>query len=122
MILIVEKTKSGIEFYKWTERFVGHLAMEGHCDGRALKQHDGTRAKASNYIEDMYKRLEHIQESTSLINKDCNVRVEYVAQQSGRCFLTTNATIEGVPLHVIELQCRWQTDRDNGRIPLLLAQ
>lgn len=114
MIPIAGKTKSGIEFYKWTERFVGRLAMEGHCDGWAFKRRDGTRAKASDYMEDIYKRLEYIQETTSLIDKDCDVRAEYGAQRSGRRFFTTNATIEGVPPHVIELQCRWQTDRANG--------
>lgn len=114
MIPIAGKTKSGIKFYKWTERFVGRLAMEGHCDGWAFKRRDGTRAKASDYIEDIYKRLEYIQETTSLIDKDCDVRAEYGPQRSGRCFFTTNATIEGVPPHVIELQCRWQTDRANG--------
>jgi hypothetical protein len=55
-----------------------------------------------------------IQANTSLIDGDCDVRAEYGAQCSGQRFLTTHATIQGVPPHVIELQCRWQTDRANG--------
>ena len=56
-------------------------------------------------MRDIFDRLEHIQETTTLIDKDCDVRVEYGAQRSGRRFLTTHATIQGVTPHVIELQC-----------------
>jgi hypothetical protein len=116
MIPIAGKTQSGIEFYKCTQRFVGRLAMGGHYDGWAFKRKDGTCAKASDYINNIYQRLyiEHIQATTSLIDRDCDVRVEYRAQRSGRRFLTTHATMQGVSPHIIELQCRWQTDPVNG--------
>ena len=32
----------------------------------------------------------------------------------GCCFLTTHATLMGVPPHVLELQMRWSTDRAAG--------
>ena len=114
MIPIAGTTNSGIEFFKWTQRFVGSLAMEGHYDGWAFKRADGTRARAGDFFEDICVRLEHIQATTTLIDPDVEVRVEYGAQHSGRRFLTTHATIPGVQPHVIELQCRWQTDRANG--------
>ena len=114
MIPIAGTTRSGIQFYRWTQRFVGRLAMEGHCDGWAFKRPDGTRAKASDYMDDIYTKLEQVQASTSLIDTDCEVRTDYGAQRSGRRFFTTNATLQGVQPHVIELQCRWQTDRANG--------
>ena len=65
-------------------------------------------------MEDIYRRLETIQIETTLIGRDCDIRAEYGAQRSGRRFLTTQAIIEGVKPHIIEYQCRWQTDRANG--------
>jgi hypothetical protein len=59
--------------------------------------------------------LETIQVETSLIDRDCDIRAEYGAQQSGRHFLTTTeAIIKEVKPYVVEYQCRWQTDRANG--------
>lgn len=46
MIPIASKTKSGIHFFRWVQRFVGRLASEGHTDGWAFKRLDGTRARA----------------------------------------------------------------------------
>ena len=114
MIPIAGTTQSGIQFYTWTQRFVGRLALEGHCDGWAFKRVDGTRAKASDYMDDIFGRLEQLQATTTLIDNDCDVRNDYGAQRSGRRFFTTHATLQGVQPHVIELQCRWQTDRANG--------
>jgi hypothetical protein len=114
MIPIAGTTDSGIRFFEWTQRFVCRLAMDGHCEGWAFKNQDGTRAKAAQYMEDIYQRLETIQLETSLIDSDCDIRAEYGAQRSGRRFLTTQAIIRGVKPHVVEYQCRWQTDRANG--------
>ena len=114
MIPIAGRTNSGINFFRWTQRFVGRLSDLGHTDGWAFKRRDGTRARASDFMEDIYKRHEHLQETTSLIDGDCDVRAEYGAQRSGRRFLTTHATNMGVKPHIIELQCRWQTDRAKG--------
>jgi hypothetical protein len=114
MIPIAGTTRSGIQFFRWTQRFVGRLALAGHDDGWAFRRKDGTRARASDYMDDIYSRLEHIQATTSLIDPECDVRADYGAQRSGRRFLTTHATKQGVKPHVIELQCRWQTDRAKG--------
>jgi hypothetical protein len=84
MIPIAGTTRSGIKFFNWTQRFVSRLATEGQCDGWAFKKADGSRAKASDYMEDIYQRLENIQASTTLIDNDCDVRAEYGAQRSGR--------------------------------------
>ena len=35
-------------------------------------------------------------------------------QRSGRRFFTTKATKNGVAIHLIELQARWQSDRAAG--------
>jgi hypothetical protein len=114
MVPIAGTTNSGVTFFKWTQRFVGRLAMDGHCQGWAFKNEDGSRAKASQFMEDIYQRLENIQSETSLIDPDCDIRSEYGAQRSGRRFLTTEATIQGIKPHVLEYHCRWQTHRAKG--------
>jgi hypothetical protein len=53
MIPIAGTTNSGIRFFEWTQRFVCHLAMDGHCEGWAFKHKDGTRAKTAQYMEDI---------------------------------------------------------------------
>jgi hypothetical protein len=115
MVPIAGTINSGITFFKWTQRFVGRLAMDGHCQGWAFKNKDGSRAKASQFMEDIYQRLENIQSETSLIDPECDIRSEYGAQRSGRRFLTTEATIQGIQPHVLEYHCRWQTDRAKGK-------
>lgn len=114
MIPIAGTTNSGIKFFEWTQRFVGRLASMGRIDGWAFQRPDGTRAKAAEYMDDIYRRLESIQASTSLIDPLCEVRTDFGAQRSGRRFFTTHATMRGIKPHIIELQCRWQTDRAKG--------
>ena len=114
MIPIAGTTDSGIHFHRWTQRFVSRLARRGQVDGWAFRRSDGTRAKASEYIDDIFRRLEDIQATTTLIEDKCDIRNDYGAQRSGRRFFTTHATKMGIKPHVIELQCRWQTDRARG--------
>jgi hypothetical protein len=114
MIPIAGKTKSGINFFEWTERFLGRLELEGRTDGWAFMRANGERAKAADYRRDIFTKLEKIQETTDLIDPGCNVWEEYGEQRSGRrCFVLVS-TINKIPRHVMELQCRWMTDRENG--------
>ena len=107
LIPIAGTTNSDITFFEWTQRFVCPLAMDEKCDGWAFKNGDDTHAKAAHYMEDIYQQLETIQVETSLIDRDCNIRAEYGAQQSGRRFLTTTeAIIKEVKPYVVEYQCR----------------
>jgi hypothetical protein len=117
MIPIAGTTNSGISFFKWTQRFVGRLALAGYTDGWVFRRKkDGSRSRASYYMEDIYGRLKYIQSFTSLIDSECDVRADYRAQRSGRRFLTTHATSQGVKPHIIELQCRWQTDKGDHSV------
>jgi hypothetical protein len=119
MVPIAGTTNSGITFVKWTQRFVGRLAMDGYCQGWAFKNKDETRAKSSQFMEDIYQRLETIQSETSLIDPDCDIRVEYGTQRSGRRFLTTEATtVQGIKLHILEYHCR--SERSVNRSIILL--
>jgi hypothetical protein len=114
MIPIAGTTNSGIQFFRWTQRFVIRLSREGITEGWAFQSRDGTRAKASEYRDNIFSKLEIIQATTTLIDPECNVWDDYGVQRSGRRFFTTHCTNMGVQPHLIELQARWQTDRANG--------
>ena len=114
MIPIAGTTNSGIRMFAWTQRFVLVLARAGYEEGWAFRRPDGSRAKAADYRENLSKKLKRIQRTSTLIDPECNVWSNYGVQRLGRRFLTTHATIMGVPPHVLELQMRWSTDRAAG--------
>jgi hypothetical protein len=68
MIPIAGVTHSGIQFFTWTQRFIRHLALEGYEDGWAFRRMDGTRAKASDYQDNIFRKLEIVQATTTLID------------------------------------------------------
>ena len=114
MIPIAGMTKSGIDFWTWTQRFIGRLELEGYKDDWAFKRSNGKRAKASDYQDNIFKRLEDIQNTTNLIDQGCNIWDEFGIQRSGRRCFTAVCPIAGIPKHLVELQCRWSTDYKNG--------
>ena len=114
MIPIVGTTFSGIRFFNWTQRFVRQLALDGFKEGWALRRTDGSRAKASDYQENIFHKLDIIQATTTLIDPGCSIWDEYGIQRSGRRFFTTRYTNMKVDKHDIKLQCCWSTDRANG--------
>ena len=115
MIPIAGTTNSGIEMFTWTHRFLVHMGDMGFVEGWAFRRPDGTRAKTSDYWNDIFKKLVEIQSTTNLIDAECNVWEDFGVQRSGRRFFATEATKNGVSTHLIELQARWQTDRAAGR-------
>jgi hypothetical protein len=92
MIPIAGVTRSGIQFFVWTQRFIRRLAREGFEDGWAFRRMDGSRAKASDYQNNIFCKLEIIQARTSLIDPGCSIWDEYGIQRSGRRFFTTRCT------------------------------
>jgi hypothetical protein len=48
VIPIAGTTKSGIEFFKWAQRFCFTLISNSRADGWAFTRKDGSRAKASD--------------------------------------------------------------------------
>jgi hypothetical protein len=113
MIPIAGVTRSGIQFFVWTQRFIRQLAREGFEDGWAIRRMDGSRAKASDYQDNIFCKLEIIQARTSLIDLRCSIWDEYGIQRLGRRFFTTRCTNMIVDKHDIELQCCWSIDRAN---------
>lgn len=115
MIPIAGTTKSGIKFFRWTQRFIGRLAMEDITEGWAFRKPDGvTRAVAADYKPNIFGKLRDIQASTSLIDPLCDIDEDYGIQRSGRRFFTSQCIIRGISETDINLQCRWQADRSKG--------
>ena len=73
IIPIAGTTKSGITFFTWTKRFIDQLEKEGYVDGWAFKRPNGTRAKASDYRTNIFQKLVEIQNTTSLIEDECDI-------------------------------------------------
>ena len=114
MVPIAGETRSGIRFFEWSRRFVVRQARDGQVKGWAFRRADGTRALAADYRNNIFTKLEKIQQETTLIDPDCNIWDDYGVQRLGRRFFTTECLIQGVNKHEIELQCRWSADRANG--------
>ena len=114
MIPIAGETRSGIQFFRWTRRFLARLERNGRVEGWAFRRPNGDRAKAGDYRDNIFTKLEKIQATTNLIDPECNVWDDYGVQRSGRRCFTTICTIRNIPKHLVELQCRWSVDRENG--------
>jgi len=114
MIPIAGTTNSGIEMFRWTQRFIIHLGERGYEDGWAFRREDGSRAKAADYRKNLFQKLEVIQSNTNLIDPEVSIWDDYGIQRSGRRMFTTEATKRGASEHLIQLQARWMTDRAVG--------
>jgi hypothetical protein len=120
MIPIDRKTRYGIEVFKWVEHFVKQLELMGHTWGWAFQCYDGVRVNTSEYMNDIYEKLEFIQSTTNHIDPACNVRQGYGAMHLGRCFFDTECLKQGVSPSYIAFQCRWSADRAKGVVTVLL--
>ncbi len=96
MIPIAGTTDSGIEMFVWTQRFIVHLAQQGHSDGWAFRRANGERALASDYRRNIFSKLEVIQNTTTLIDPECNFWEDYGIQRLGQRMLTTECKKKGV--------------------------
>lgn len=112
VIPIAGTTKSGVEFFKWAQRFAFVLVERGRTDGWAFARPNGQRAKASDYRNTIFSELEEIQnECSGLIDPNVDVWEDYGIQRSGRRFFDTACRLRGVAKADIEAQCRWMKDR-----------
>ena len=98
MIPIVGTTNLGIPFFKWTQQFICGLAQKGIYDAWAFTLPNDARAKASDYRNNIFSKLELIQATATLIDPDCNVCTAFGMQRSGRRFFTTQTIIMSVSL------------------------
>lgn len=112
VIPIAGTTDSGVQFFKWAQRFCFHLVSAGRTFGWAFARSSGARAKASDYKEIIFSELESIQEECpGLIDSQVDVWDAYGIQRSGRRFFDTTCRLRGVAKSDIEAQCRWMKDR-----------
>jgi hypothetical protein len=54
------------------------LARDGFEDEWAFRRIDGSRAKASDYQDNIFRKLEIIQSTTTLIDPGCMLDIEYL--------------------------------------------
>ena len=119
VIPIAATTNSGIEFYKWAQRFVTILMEHGRSEGWAFADKDGERANASSYRKVIFDKIIEIQEERpDLVDPSIEVYEAYGIQRSGRRFFDTECLIAGVKKSDIEAQCRWIQDRTAKGIPV----
>jgi hypothetical protein len=115
MIPIAGVTGSGVKVFEWTQRIIKRLSLIGRVDGWLFRGDDGERrALAGDYAENIYQKLEHLAQTTTLIDPGCDIRNEYGVQRSGRRFFDTQCLNMKVSPTDIEFQCRWRTDRAKG--------
>ena len=115
IIPIAGVTGSGIKVFEWVQRAIKRLELTGRIDGWMFRKANGVdRAYAGDYAENIYSKLEYLQQTTSLIDPGCDVRDEYGMQRSGRRFFDTHCLNMKVSPTDIEFQCRWRTDRAKG--------
>ena len=84
MIPIAGTTNSGITFFEWTQRFINCLGAQGIYEGWAFQKPGGIRAKAADFKENIFSKLEIIQATTTLIDPGCDIWDDYGVQRSGR--------------------------------------
>jgi hypothetical protein len=115
MIPIAGVTGSGIRVFEWAQRTVRRLSLIDRVDGWLFRKKNGVdRATASDYANNIYSKLEELQNTTTLIDPGCDIREEYGVQRSGRRFFDTQCINMRVSPTDIEFQCRWRTDREKG--------
>ena len=119
VIPIAGTTKSGVEFFKWTQRFCFTLVTSGRTSGWAFARKNGDRAKASDYRKVIFSELERIQEEREdLIDPKIEIWEDFGIQRSGRRFFDTACRLRGVSKLDIEAQCRWMKDRQARGVPV----
>ena len=98
MIPITGTTDLGIPFFKWTQRFIIALHRAGIHEGWAFQRRDGSQAKASDYKDNIFSKLE-VQATTTLIDPECNIWDDYGMQRPGCRFFTHHTLNMGVLPH-----------------------
>ena len=112
MIPIAGTTGSGVRVFDWTQHVIKRLEMVGRMDGWLFRKSNGIqKAVAGDCADNIFSKLERLQNKTTLIDAACDVRDDYGMQRSGRRFFDTQCLNMKVSPTDIEFQCRWRTDR-----------
>ena len=114
-IPIAGTTRSGIQMFTWTQRFIACLEKRGITRGWAFQNDNGKRAVAADFRDVIFDKLKHIQDTTDLIDGQCNIWDDFGIQRSGRRFFTSECINQKVSQSDIEFQCHWVADRAAGR-------
>lgn len=96
VIPIAGITGSGVHIFEWTQRFVGRLDEMNIRESWVFRREDGSCAKAFDYCDKIFTKLEDIQKRTNLIESNIEVYEAYGIQQSGRRFFNSECQNQNV--------------------------
>jgi hypothetical protein len=124
LMLVVEKTASGLRAGDWLARLLESLERQGITSGKLLQGRRGKAVKLTKYADGFYTCLEHVQVTRpDLIEADIDVREDYGLSRSCRRGVTTHARNIGIPEGVIQANNRWRKEESaRGGRPWLTMQ
>jgi hypothetical protein len=115
LLPIVHTTRSGIDNKRWIGRLLDLYKTRGITNGPLFRDHVGARIKASSLEPVFIDRLERVQSSRpDLIPPSEDVVDEYGIYRSFRRGSTSEATNQGLPPEVIDLNNRWRKFQRSG--------
>jgi hypothetical protein len=96
----------------WLERLVALMKADGTKGGRLFRRHL-TPSKLYEFEHDFFTLIERVQSSTSLIDKDVDVRDAFGILRSLRRGWTSHAKNMGLPEDWINAMNRWRTEANS---------
>jgi hypothetical protein len=109
LLPIVPTTRSGIDNKKWIERLLNYYKSMNITFGPLFRNSQGQRIKARDMEPRFFDRLEQIQSNRpDLIPPTDDVVEEYGIYRSFRRGSTSEATNQGIPPEVIDMNNRWR--------------
>jgi hypothetical protein len=112
---VLSTTPRGLEPRKWTQRVLGEYAKQNIYSGYMFWNPDSTKLKSKNMEPRFFERLIKLQSTQSdLIEQELDVMEEYGVSRSFCRGGTSEATNQGAPPQVIELNGRWRKSNQSG--------
>jgi hypothetical protein len=109
LLPIVTVSRSGINNKIWINRLLEFYKSKNICSGPLFRNNLGQRIKASDMESSFFDRLEQVQElRPDLIPNSDDVSEEYGVYRSFRRGSTSEATNQGLPPEVIDMNNRWR--------------
>jgi hypothetical protein len=108
LIPLVNVTNHGLEPRKWIRRSIDIYHASGIRHGPLFRDYLGQRARAGNFEERFFERLESVKErKPHLMNSTEDIREEYGVFRSFRRGATSEDVNEGVSGEAIDANNRW---------------
>jgi hypothetical protein len=121
LLLIVWKTRLGIEVGTWSTWLVESLLERNRRHGFVYADKKGKQTKASTLEPRFFELLNWVKNRhPDLFPPNVNIEDDFGIPRSCRRGSSTEAANQGVPAEIIEMMCRWRKiERAQGRQPNL---